>query len=157
MEGRMSRFPALLFFGLVALLMPALVPAETMATEQRAPGAADTEQYPVLPKPGAKVPLGEGHYFTYGFDRPPKLGTVILKVQVFSAAGQQDALFDVQADADMPKMRGAHATGFQEFKVSKKRDYLLPVTLVMPGEWEIRLRFLRDGRPVFRGSHVLSF
>ena len=80
-----------------------------------------------------------------------------MKVQVFSTAGQQDTSFTVQADADMPKMRGAHSTGFRDFKVSKRGDYLLPVTLVMPGEWEIRFLFSKDGTPVFRGSHVFSF
>ena len=106
---------------------------------------------------GEKIPLGADHYFIYGFDRPPKLGTVIVKVQVFRRAGQPDTAFTVQADADMPKMRGAHGTGFRDFQVSKRGDYLLPVTLVMPGEWEIRFRFRKDGTVILRGSHVFSF
>jgi hypothetical protein len=155
----MVRNEATLLVWLVLLLSPPLVCAQAMHDHKttRTDTAADTEKYPSLPKPGEKVPLDPGHSFTYGFDRPPKLGTVIVKVQVLTTAGQPDTSFTVQADADMPMMRGAHSTGFREFKLSKRGDYLLPVTLVMPGEWEIRFLFSKDGAPVFRGSHVFSF
>jgi hypothetical protein len=155
----MVRYAIILFVWLAVFLSPLLVFAQATHDHKahHANAAADTESYPSLPKPGERILLGTDHYFTYGFDRPPKLGTVILKVQVFSTAGQQDAAFTVQADADMPKMRGAHSTGFQDLKVSKRGDYLLPVTLVMPGEWEIRFRFSKDGTPILRGSHVFSF
>jgi hypothetical protein len=155
----MIRNTAILFVWLIVFLSPPLAFAQAMHNHAvpRTEPAADTEKYLSLPKPGEKIPLGADHYFTYGFDRPPKLGTVIVKVQVFSPSGQQDTSFTVQADADMPMMRGAHSTGFRDFKLSKRGDYLLPVTLVMPGEWEIRFLFSKDGAPVFRGSHVFSF
>ena len=155
----MIRNMAILFVWLIVFLSSPLVFAQAMHDHKatHTDTASDTERYPSLPKPGEKIPLDADHSFTYGFDKPPKLGTVIVKVQVFSKAGQQDTSFTVQADADMPKMRGAHTTGFRDFKLSKRGDYLLPVTLVMPGEWEIRFLFSKDGAPVFRGSHVFSF
>jgi hypothetical protein len=38
-----------------------------------------------------------------------------------------------------------------EFKLNRKNDYLMPINIVMPGEWEVRLTFLKDGDPVFFG------
>ena len=51
----------------------------------------------------------------------------------------------------MPSMRGAHDSGEVPFKLNKKGDYLLPVNVVMPGEWEVKLVFMKDKEPVFRG------
>jgi predicted metalloprotease len=50
-------------------------------------------------------------------------------------------------------MKGAHETGDRPFKLSKKGDYLLPIDIVMPGDWEIRLTLLKDGKVIFRGSY----
>jgi hypothetical protein len=52
----------------------------------------------------------------------------------------------------MPSMRGAHDSGDVDFKLNKKNDYLLPVNIVMPGDWEVRVTFLKDGKPVFHGG-----
>ena len=35
-------------------------------------------------------------------------------------------------------MRGGHDTGDRTFQISKNKDYLLPLNIVMPGKWEIR-------------------
>jgi hypothetical protein len=59
----------------------------------------------------------------------------------------------VKAEADMPSMRGAHATGDRPFVLSKKGDYLLPINIVMPGDWEIKLTVMRDGKVVARGRY----
>ena len=48
-------------------------------------------------------------------------------------------------------MRGAHDSGEVPFKLNKKGDYLLPVNVVMPGEWEVKLIFMNDTGPIFRG------
>ena len=106
-----------------------------------------------LPKPGEKIPLDAGHTFVYGFTERPKLGTAIMRVEIFTLDGARDTSFDVTGDADMPSMRGAHATGGQEFKRSAKGTYLLPVRLVMPGTWEVTLTFRSQGRTVLRGIH----
>jgi hypothetical protein len=118
--------------------------------------ASQTEQaavYPSMPAPGKKIPIGADHYLIYGFDKKPKLGTVIVKVEIFTKEGKKDTSFQVKADAGMPSMKGAHETGDQPFKLSKKGDYLLPVDIVMPGDWEIRLTLLKEGKVIFRGSY----
>ncbi len=122
----------------------------------RAGGAAGPDRYEPLPKPGEKVALGSGHYFTYEFQRPPKLGAAILKVQVFTRTGQPDMSLTVYGRADMPSMWGTHSTSFRDLKVTKKGDYILPMDLTMPGEWEVRLIFLKNGKVIFRGSHRFS-
>jgi hypothetical protein len=109
--------------------------------------------YPSMPGPGKKVPVGSGHYVIYGFDKKPKLGTIIMKVEVFTKEGKKDISLEVKADAGMPSMKGAHETGDRPFKLSKRGDYLLPIDIVMPGDWEIRLTLLKDGKVVFRGSY----
>ncbi len=124
---------------------------------QKSKGSAisGTEQaaYPSMPGPGKKVPVGNDYYLIYGFDKKPKLGTVIMKVEIFTKEGKKDTSFEAKADSDMPSMKGAHATGERPFKLSNKGDYLLPIDLVMPGGWEIKLTLLKEGKVVFRGSH----
>ena len=122
----------------------------------KAEAAADTGQEPVfsaMPAPGKKVSIGNGGYLIYGFDKKPKMGTVIMKVEVFSADGKKDTSLEILGDSGMPSMRGAHETGDLPFKLSQKGDYLLPVNIVMPGDWEIRLTIKKDGQVVYRGSY----
>jgi hypothetical protein len=106
-----------------------------------------------MPEPGKKVPMGNGYYLIYGFDKRPKLGTVIMKVEVFTAEGKKDTSFELKADAGMPSMKGAHETGDRPFTLSKKGDYLLPINVVMPGGWEIRLSVMKDGKVLFRARY----
>ena len=112
--------------------------------------------YQPLPKPGEKVPIDADHYFIYGFDKQPKLGMAIMRVEIFSRDGKRDASYVVKGDADMPSMRGAHSTGDKDFSLSAKGVYLLPVRLVMPGDWEIRFTFLKKGMAVFRGAYLFD-
>ncbi len=130
----------------------------TLAFPPRNCPASDSTQivYQPLPKPGEKVLIDSDHYFTYGFDKPPKIGVVIMRVEVFARDGQQDTSFIVRGDADMPSMRGAHSTGDKDFSLSAKGVYLLPVRLVMPGDWEIRLTFLKKGEVIFRGAYLFD-
>ena len=112
-----------------------------------------TPVFPSMPPPGKKVTIGSDHYIIYGFDKKPKLGTIIVKVEIFTRDGNKDTSFEVLADSGMPSMKGAHETGEQPLQVSKKGAYLLPVNIVMPGDWEIRITIKKDGKVVFRGSH----
>ena len=116
-------------------------------------GAEQSAVYPSMAAPGKKVPIGNDHYLIYGFDKKPKLGMVIMKVEIFTKDGKKDTSFEVKGDSDMPSMRGAHASGDQTFKVSKKGDYLLPINIVMPGDWEIKLTIMKDGKVVARGRY----
>ncbi len=109
--------------------------------------------YRTLPSPGTKVPLDGDHYFVFGFDKKPKLGTIIMKVEIFTRDGVKDTSFEVLADSGMPSMKGAHETGERPFALSKKGAYLLPVNIVMPGDWEVRITIKKDGKVVFRGSY----
>jgi hypothetical protein len=119
-------------------------------------GGAGTGQAPAIaamPGTGKKVPIGNGAYLIYGFDKKPKMGTVIMKVEVYTPDGKPDTSLEVLGDSGMPSMKGAHETGDQPFKLSRKGEYLLPVNIVMPGDWEIRLTIKKDGKVIFRGSH----
>lgn len=60
---------------------------------------------------------------------------------------------EIIGDAGMPSMSGAHDTGDKPFVLSNKGAYLLPVNIVMPGEWEIKLTVKKVGKVIFRGSH----
>ena len=112
---------------------------------------ADKSAVPVL-KAGQKHWIGDEYYFVYDFDKKPQMGTIIMKIQVFTKDGKQDISLEITGDADMPNMKGAHNSGNQLFKMNKKGDYLLPVNVVMPGEWEVVLNFLKDKKPIYTGS-----
>jgi hypothetical protein len=112
---------------------------------------ADRNTGPVL-KAGQKTWIGDEYYFVYDFDKKPQMGTIIMKVQVFTKSGNQDSSVEITGSADMPSMKGAHSTGEQPFKLNKKGDYLLPVNVVMPGEWEVVLNFFKDKKPIYTGS-----
>jgi hypothetical protein len=117
---------------------------------------AGAQQKPVflpMPDPGKKVTIGNGYYLIYGFDKRPKLGTVIMKLEVFTGDGKKDTALEIKGDAGMPSMSGAHETGDRAFTLSKKGDYLLPISIVMPGNWEIRLTVVKEGKVIFRGRH----
>ena len=118
-----------------------------------ASGAGSAQAYPSMPGPGKKVPVGNGYYIIYGFDKKPKLGTVIMKVEIFTMEGKKDTSIEVKVDADMPSMKGAHSTGDRQFKLSNKGDYLLPIDIVMPGGWEIKLTLLKAGKIIYTGSY----
>lgn len=115
--------------------------------------AASLPDYPPMPGPGKKVPFGNGYYLIYGFDKKPKLGTLIMKVEIFTGQDQKDTSLEVKAETHMPSMPGAHATGERLFKISNKGDYLLPIRIVMPGDWEIKITVGKDGQVIFRGRY----
>jgi|APFre7841882590_1041340.scaffolds.fasta_scaffold88981_2 hypothetical protein len=119
-------------------------------------GSEKQPVYPQMPDPGNKVMIGKNYYFVYGFDKKPKMGTVIMKVALYTMEGKKDVTLEIKGDAGMPSMKGAHDTGDRPFKLSQKGVYLLPVDIVMPGDWEIRLTFLKDGKVIFRGSHKFN-
>ncbi len=150
-------FPVLLVLSLTCLPLP----AGSQAGHQRAagdaaaggPGTGPTAAYPAMAAPGKKIQLAGGHYFLYNFDKKTQLGTVIMKVEIFSREGKKETALEVKADTGMPSMRGAHETGERPFQVSRKGDYLLPINIVMPGDWEIKLSIWKEGQVIFRGSH----
>jgi hypothetical protein len=118
------------------------------------PGLTPQGQEPVfqdLPKSGKKCWIGEVNYFTWEFDKTPKMGTAILIVKLYDKDGKRVSDLAVTGRSDMPSMRGAHDSGEVAFKTNKAGDYLLPVSIVMPGDWEVLLTFSRNGIVIFRG------
>jgi hypothetical protein len=100
---------------------------------------------------GSSTQMGNGLSFTYDFDRSPAMGMVIVKVRVFDRNGKRVTDLRVTGESGMPSMHGAHDSGEVPFKLSKKGDYLLPVNIVMPGTWEIKLRFKKGNDVIFAG------
>jgi hypothetical protein len=149
-----------LIAALAALQLAVAAPATLFAMHDHATDhqhvTAAADAYRPLPKPGAKIPLDPEHYFVYGFDKQPKLGTCVMRVEVFSRDGKRDTSYVIKGDADMPSMRGAHSNGEQHFVISAKGVYLMPVRLVMPGDWEVRLSFSDKGKTVLRGAYLFD-
>jgi hypothetical protein len=147
----MQRYLTLI--GLAALVLAAAFPAVLAAIPARPSQAAQADiVWTPVPSSGKKCPINEAYYFKYEFSQKPKMGMVILKVQFFDKNNDQVVPFKATGRSDMPSMRGAHDSGDVEFRLNKKNDYLLPVNVVMPGDWEIRVVFLLNGRAVFHGS-----
>lgn len=121
-----------------------------------APPVAVKAGFMPLTKPGERVKLGAGHYFTYGFDKPAKLGMAIMRIEIFSSDGKRDTGFTVRGDADMPSMRGAHAAGEKPYSLSAKGVYLMPVRLVMPGDWEVSFTIGKNGKNIYRGAYLFD-
>jgi len=143
-----------LVLGFAAILELAAAPAGNSPVFVFAQASSGNQEiaYKPCPKPGKKYSINDDIYFTYAFSEKPKMGTVILKIQVFNKNGDQITPYIIKGRSDMPTMRGAHDSGDVEFKLNRKNDYLMPVNIVMPGGWEVRVTFLKDGKPLFYGS-----
>jgi hypothetical protein len=100
---------------------------------------------------GSKIWIGKDYYFTYDYDKKPALGTVIVRVEVFDKNGKRDTGFAVTGDSGMPEMKGSHDSGEVAFVLNKKGVYLLPINVVMPGEWQVVLIFKKAGKLLFAG------
>ena len=141
---------------MVFLAAAASVAAQPAGSCCNSPGLVPASQagepvFEDLPKSGKKCWIGEVNYFTWEFDKTPKMGTAILIVKLYDKDGRRVSDLAVIGRADMPEMRGAHDSGEVAFKTNKAGDYLLPVNVVMPGGWEVRLTFSRNGIVIFRG------
>ena len=139
-----------------ALLMAAapFASAQPAASCCNSPGVTPQGQEPVfqdLPKSGKKCWIGEVNYFTWEFDKTPKMGTAVLVIKLYDKDGKRVSDLVVTGRSDMPSMRGAHDSGEVAFKTNRAGDYLLPVSVVMPGDWEVLLTFSRNGIVIFRG------
>jgi hypothetical protein len=104
-----------------------------------------------LPGEGKKIWIGKDYYFTYQFDKKPQLGTVILKIELYDKNDDRNTGLKITGDAGMPAMP-YHDTGEIAFQMNKKGDYLLPVNVVMPGDWQVKLNFLKDAQSIFKGN-----
>ncbi len=119
------------------------------------PKAGDPE-FKDLPRAGEKCRIGEVNYFVYEFDKSLKTGTVILKVRIFNRDGEPVSDLGLTGRSDMPSMRGSHDSGDVSFKLSQQGDYLLPINITMPGDWEVLLTFSRNKIVIFRGRIIFG-
>lgn len=113
-------------------------------------GAAEIEFTP-LTRAGHKTAISADMFIVYEFSERPKMGTIILKIQVFDKDGNKITPVTIQGRSGMPSMPGHHDSGQVEFKLNRKNDYLLPVDVVMPGDWEVRLTFKQNDKVIFLG------
>lgn len=134
-----------MFTGLFALDYPAknVVPQHSLKTSP--------EEIPVLKPAGKKNELPDGRYFIWEFNQAPRMGTVILQVQLFDRTGRKTGNLKLFGRSDMPSMRGHHDSGEVAFKMNNQGDYLLPVNIVMPGDWEVVLTFKDGEQTIYRG------
>jgi len=109
------------------------------------------ESTSALPAAGKKCIINDEFYFTYEFDKKPQLGTVIVKIELYNREGKRDSSMKIQGESRMPAMKGAHDSGPVAFQLNKKGDYLMPVNVVMPGEWEVNLDFIEKDKTIFSG------
>lgn len=105
-----------------------------------------------LSSPGDDNQLPGGGRFIWKFSEKPKLGTIIIKVQVFDKDGRQGTPYEAVGEFGMPSMP-YHDSGPVKFQLNKKGDYLLPVNIVMAGEWQLLIRLKNKKDEVYAGSY----
>lgn len=105
-----------------------------------------------IPGPGKKCAVNGDYHLVYEFGEKPKMGISILRIRVFDKKNNQVVPFKMTGRSDMPSMRGAHDSGAVDLKLDRKNNYVLPVNVVMPGDWETQVTVFSNGKPVFYGS-----
>jgi hypothetical protein len=105
----------------------------------------------LLAEAGKKILLPDGGWFPWQFAEKPKLGTAIVKVRFFDKAGASATTCEVIGEYGMPSMR-YHDSGPVKFQLNKRGDYLLPVNIVMAGEWEVLIRVLDGKEELYEGK-----
>ena len=148
--------PVLIALSAFAVGLTASAAAQPATSCCNSPGVVPTGQpgepvFQDLAKSGKKCWIGEVNYFTWEFDKTPKMGTSILIIKLYDRDGKRVTDLRIAGRSDMPSMRGAHDSGEVAFKNNRAGDYLLPVNVVMPGDWEVQLTFSRNGIVIFRG------
>lgn len=136
--------------GMVALSILLAVPAVLNARDHGKKAAPGDPAIITMREKGTRT-IAEGYSIAWEFDKKPRLGTVILKVQVFNAAGKQVQDVAVSGELYMPSMRHAHGSPVKSFVLNKKGDYLAPFDVVMRGDWELSLEIRRAGVVIFLG------
>lgn len=99
-------------------------------------------------KADTKIAINDDASFIYNFVERPKVGEVILKVQLNNQTADD---IKVYTEYDMPSMRGHHASGKVAFKRNRAGDYVLPIHFAMPGDWEIKLYFEQNEKEIYSG------
>jgi hypothetical protein len=103
-----------------------------------------------LGQPGTRTPIGQDMALTYNFNVHPALGMVILKVRVTDKDGNPVEGVNLTGVSDMPEMRDSNS-GKVKFLQNKKKDYLLPINVTMPGLWQVTVTVEKNKKPLFIG------
>jgi len=138
-----------------ALLILSLACAGAHAADRPSAAAPAPAKPELLAAEGKKNMLPDGGWFTWRFAEKPKLGTVIVKVQVFDKAGARVKPYEIAGESGMPSMR-YHDSGPVKFQLNKKGDYLLPVNVVMAGEWQLIIRVKKGKKEIYAGKVLFS-
>jgi len=93
--------------------------------------------------------LNNDYYAKYTWEKKPKIGTVLLFVDVYNKNKQLTKDISIQANAYMPSMRGAHDTGFKAMKLNKKNRHVIDVNFMMRGAWELELKFVKGNKAIY--------
>lgn len=150
------KISALILFPL--LLSPFLAGCggeEPQQAESRVQQPAAQAGPAVLAAPGEKISLPGGGWFTWEFAEKLKLGTVIVKVKAFNADGSRNLSYSIVGESGMPSMR-YHDSGPVDFRQNKRGDYLLPVDVVMPGEWQLTINVKAGEQGVYEGQVIFN-
>ncbi|MFO7660194.1 MAG: hypothetical protein R6V77_04715 [Candidatus Cloacimonadaceae bacterium] len=100
----------------------------------------------ILKEDNEPVPLADDKYFKYSFDKKPGIGTSILKVDVYDRKHRRSDDFVVSVLASHPKVKGVRNYEEIQMRVHRKGEFLLPINFDRSGDWELTLRFFKDGR-----------
>ncbi|HPT71079.1 MAG TPA: FixH family protein [Candidatus Cloacimonadota bacterium] len=131
---------------------------QVASVEQKGGGANENHSAATvtLPGYGKKVALDKNTYFTYEFTKKPKMGANTLKVNIMDKQKKAVKSYQVFVSYDMPSMKGMHAVNDQPMQINKAGNYLLPLNFVMPGIWQVDLKFMQGKSVISKGSFTLK-
>jgi hypothetical protein len=135
---------------LLALGVVSAFPATVKSGDN--PGSVANVNPVILSREGKKIDLPGGMYFTYQFSSKPALGSTVLKISVYSSSKKKNTNLEIKGSYDMPEMRGMGGSEGALFKLNKKGDYLLPITITMPGNWEVVVTIKDKTSIIFTGK-----
>ncbi|MCL2026460.1 MAG: FixH family protein [Leptospirales bacterium] len=96
-------------------------------------------------KEGKVNAINSEYSFVYSFPEKPKLGTYVLKVNLFKKNEKVKDL-TVMVFYNMPTC-GYHRSGkLSAMQLNKNNDYLMPLNFAMRGAWEVTLIFQQNGK-----------
>lgn len=150
MKYLITLFMALVFFA-----------GRVPAAENKVPPREKPEGRPAAAKirdlapEGKKNMLPDGGWFIWQFDKKPRMGALIVKVQAFNKDGSRNTAVEIAAETGMPSMP-AHNSGRVRFVKNRKGDYLLPFDVVMPGEWQVLIRVNRGMKEIYAGKVLFT-
>ena len=129
--------PKLILFTALSLLLGSGLLADTKVLD--------------LGKPGTKTPIGQDLILTYSFNVRPAMGMVILKVKVTDKDGNPAEGLTLTGVSDMPEMRDSNS-GKVKFQQNKKKDFLLPINVTMPGKWNVTVIIQKKKKVLLTGG-----